>query len=211
MQKPFIYTRIFRYLRTYDHGFWGKLEKSLIRYAYFEEENPIEFTNWDERRWHWPFYSEPREDLYIIIILIAKMTKTKIMWGEYLDLEDNQVKEHLTVIGEKNRVIICCHILNYLVEGILRFEDYVKKHDWGCGQFLGFSSRKVYARSITEKKLHSVTSLTVLNKPEDLSYKARLENYIMGQYKLDYKKYGQEQNAYWNAVSRIPYTNRMML
>jgi hypothetical protein len=213
MQKPFIYTRFFRSLKTYDHRFWGKFENNLVNFISFQNQNPIEFTDFDEREWHWPNNNFPREDLYNIIILIAKILKVKIMWKREISFfgNDHEIRKSLLIIGERNRTIICCHLLVYVIDGILRFEDFIKKNEWELAKTKGFPSRIKYAKTLTKVHVWRILSLFALSQIEDKVYKVRLENYIMGQYKLDYKNYGQEQNAYWNAVSKTFYPKRMML
>lgn len=209
MQHPFTYTRFFRPLKTYDYRFWGKFENNLANFIRFNNDNPMEFTDFDERVWNWPHDSLPRPDLYNIIKLIAKITKVKVMWKN--GIKGPAVYSYLLLIGERNRVIVCHHVLTYAIEGIFLFEEFLKKNEWEKAKVKGFPSRLKYARTITGIYVDRIMMIFALSQVEDKAYKARLENYIMGQYKLDYKQYGQEVNAYWNAVSKTPHTNRMML
>lgn len=210
MGKPYLYTVRFKPLGTYDQRFWVMFRKNIINYYNYEYDNPIERTPFDHLIWFFPLYIEPRSDLYAIIIYIAKFTRTKIMFKEFL-IED-QIKKGFLIIGERTRMIICRHILNYAIEGILKHEDWLRKNKKDWAKAHGWTSIMRFCRSITFSKLdeviYPIIALYTINDP---SYINRLNNYIMGQYKLDYKNYGQFQNAYYNAVSKRFYPRRMML
>jgi hypothetical protein len=212
MGKPYTYTRLFKPLKTYDYRFWVKLENNLVHLEEILETYPIEETKFSESLWYFPLQSKHRRDLYNIIILIAKMTGTKIMWKWGINEFDQQEKL-LLIIGENTRVIICTHILDYALEGIFRFEDYLKNTEKGKSRALGYKTITSYVREKVFERVSKVLDLMTYPSGtiNDQIRINRLENYIMGRYKLDYKNYGQLTNTYDNAVSNYFYPRRMML
>jgi hypothetical protein len=212
MGKPFTYTRLFKPLQIYDARFWVKLENNLLKLEEKLQKNPIEETKFTEYLWHFPLQSKHRVDLHNIIKLIARMSGTKIMWKWGLN-ETDRPDKLLLIIGENTRVNICIHILNYTIGGIIRYERYLKENESGRSKALGYKTMTTYIGVKVDHRISKI--LDLMDFPSDVLYDRvrtnRLENYVMGRYKLDYKKYGQLTNLYENAISKTFHPKRMMI
>jgi len=211
MGKPYTYTRIFKPLQTYDYRFWKLLEKNILNYGEVIKNNPIPESKFSMGYWYWPFESKPCKNLYNIIIKIAKLTGVKIMWKLGINETLDKEFQYLVVIGENTKVIICIHIVDYTIGGIFRFEDYLRNTERGKAKLSGYPSIIPYIRLKIWNRVKHIEYVIDYFIEEDEKKIRRLENYIMGQYKLDYKKYGQNTNSYTNALSTYFYPKRMML
>lgn len=212
MQKPYLYTKSFKSLSTYDYRFWDKLQINLEKYIRYVTLAPIEKSTIRSLKWEFPYDSHYNEDLYNIIILIAKATGTKIMYRYEIKDPDN-LKEVFWIIGENNRVIICYNILNYVFEGIVKFSVWVRKNEAGKNKTLGWSSMTRYINSLVMDRIANIIETIgpsvelIRNKQAEVD----LEQNIMEKFKLQYKNYHQSTNMYYNAISRTFKHGRMML
>jgi len=213
MGKPYLYTQKFKQLGTYDYRFWGKLKTNLLSYHEYSGNNPIVETEFAHMEWIFPQNSKPRKDLYNIIIIIAKLTGTKIMWKSGLNdkYPEAETYQFFLIIGEKTRIIICNHILNYTIEGIFRFEDYLRRNERNRAKALGYKTITSYLNLKVSQRIYHIIDIMDWHIEEDQIKMRRLENYIMGRYKLYYKRYGQITNTYSNVISKYFYPKRMML
>jgi len=212
MQKPYLYTRLFKPLSTYDYRFWDKLEINLGKYIRYVTLAPIEKSTIRSLSWEFPYDSRYNSDLYNIIILIARVTGTKIMY-RYEIKDPDHLKETFWVIGENTRVIICYNILNYVFEGIVKFSVWVRKNEAGKLRVRGWSSMTRYINSlIMDRIAHIIEVINPMAESiRDKQAEVDLEQNIMEKFKLQYKNYHQSTNMYYNAISRTFKHGRMML
>ena len=212
MGKPYKYTRLFKYPKTYPHKFWGLLEKDLINLIEYQKIDPIDKSKYNQIRWDLVINmkSESSKDLYNIIKLIAKSTGTKIMWlttmKSFIGFQNI-----LLIIGEENKIMICKYILDFMYKGITQFQDYARNNERERIKRLGYDSMVQYVNLKVSQNLSRIHT-SVRFKIDENDYELRkLENYIMGQFKLDYKRYHQITNIYTNALSKHFHHRRMML
>jgi hypothetical protein len=212
MQKPYVYTRLFKPLSTYDYRFWDKLEINLAKYITYVELVPIQKSTVRSLEWEFPFGEKPDQDLYNIIILIAQVTGTKIMF-KYEIKDPDTLKEKFLIIGENTRVVICYNILNYTLEGIIRFMVWVRKNEPGKAKVKGWSSMTRYIKAIVwDRTTNIIEKFTPLaERIRDKQSEVNLEQFIMEKFKLEYKQYHQSTNMYYNAISKSFRHRRMML
>ena len=213
MGKPYIYTRLFKQISIYDYRYWEKLDKNLHKLEFIMDNNPPDETHFSEFLWHWPLNAKPQKDLYNIIKLISRVTRVKLMWKWGMGYNETRDRQSLLIVGEYTRVIICNHVLNYTIEGILRFEDYLKKTERAKSKALNYKTITTYINWKISRELVKIFNSMgpTLFTTNGVVQNNRLENYIMGRYKLDYKNYGQLTNTYDNAVSQYFHPKRMML
>jgi len=162
--------------------------------------------------WEFPFGEKPDQDLYNIIILIAQVTGTKIMF-KYEIKDPDTLKEKFLIIGENTRVVICYNILNYTLEGIIRFMVWVRKNEPGKAKVKGWSSMTRYIKAIVwDRTTNIIEKFTPLaERIRDKQSEVNLEQFIMEKFKLEYKQYHQSTNMYYNAISKSFRHRRMML
>jgi len=211
MQTYYQYTKYFKPSPFYDERFTGRFIKNYSKFISDVNQIPPEFTDFSHIEWAYPYPFPIKDDLYNILYIISKSLRVKLMWRTFVKGDGPFTEEGFYVIGEKTRIGLWQYVVDFYLNAIKTYGDWLKVAHYGKSKVKGYKDIRVYVREKVNEEMKLVYD-TINNQIEwDEAYERRLENYIMGRYKLDYKNYGQSTSLYYNAVSREFHHKRMML
>lgn len=205
MQKIKKYISHFATNKVYDQSWieqyidsFDNLHKTLFHNL------PIEDFDFDYLEWSTPYFKPIRDDYYNILYNMASYCKVKVMWRNRVE-QDGELNRVLWIIGSKTRIKIFDIMITKWYNGIYNVEQKLKTNKTDFENLTG---------NIKEELIRfedMIISVLRINTKIDYGYILRLETYVMGRFKLDYKKYHTDHKEYAHAISKRFHHRRMVL
>lgn len=210
MQNTYTYTKFFQPSEVYDKSFTKKMMKALVNLSINLKSYPITETEFINIQWEFPYHKSYSEKFYNIIYLYAKLIHVKVMYKDILESSSLDTKKSLLIIGDTSRVHIMIHVMNHYFKGYFQYEQWIKHNCKKEAKWVGVKDIRIYSSKLLELQLDKLYNFAKSLLEIDEKYEHRLENYIMGQFNLDYKSYNTNAKAYYHAISTT-YQHRRML
>lgn len=210
MPDLYTYTKYFQPSKVYDKSFTKKVIKAIDNLNRELEDTPLKQTQFKGSEWVPPYHKPYLNKYNNIIYAFAKLIKVKVMYKDILDIYNEPMKS-LLFIGEFRRVKIMNWVTDYYFRGMFSYDQWIKVNLKEEATRHDTHDIRQYASQLVKEQLDILYKHIKSILVEDLKYKNRLENYIMGQYKLDYKKYKTDDHIYSHAVNTYYHHRRMLL
>lgn len=193
------------------HKEWFSSSKILHEALEFTLNHGVsDINDFDSEIVYYPIQSDFNNPyFYYILYNLSRFFKVKVMWNDYIDRDDlSKINKGFKVFGNVNTIVIFSVI-------IIKFFGKSHRHkSWyldNTERLVGYKNiRTQYKEELNH--FYDLVNKTIegLLPKEDNTYNYRLENWIMGVEKLNYKSY-KGNNLYQHAISKNYQHKRMLL
>lgn len=211
MEHIYNYIKFFQPSKTYTEEFQGRFLDALHSLKRELKNSPPDISPYVYRNWHLPYGQNLSKYHYNILYALAKFCRVKLMWKNVLVRSTFNTLRGLTVIGEEHRVDIFIHVLNHYITAELGYAKYIKENKRVEAKEQNFKHVGLYASKLIESQRELICTYCKEILEENKIAERKLENYIMAQFKLDFKNYPTDKKLYYNAITTSFVEKRMLL
>ena len=219
MQNLYPYTRYFQPSKTYNEEFLQRFLDGLNSVDRELLKNPLEITPYSFKEFEMPYGLHLTHYYYNILVAIAKCGRVKLMWRLFLSKKTMASVRGLYIIGGENRIELVHHILTHYMKAEIGYANYIKENKRAEAKRQNFGNIRLYTSKLIEEQRNTITNYInnlLANDSfelikEYMAYIHKLENYILEQYDLDFKKYNAEKKIYYHTITNNFVHKRMLL